>query len=556
MNLLGINEVKDVVIQSKLGQSLKKYRLIPEHVIPNVSHWMLSFLVFVSGLILLGSAATPGVLERITIAEKVLSETILNVSNQLSVTAGISLLLLSRSIYLKVKPAYKLTYIVLLSGALFTFSKGFDFEEALFLLVIAALLRFSKKRFYRKSYPYSWTGFLTMSALTIASIVSYVAIGYINQPLSKVSLPPQVQSILIKQPADLIVTGMVGFILALLFNMAGFRFLVNKKQKPNANEDELQAFLQEQRGNVLTHFAFLRDKEFFWSSDRQVFFMFSTISNKLVVLGDPIGNEKAFPQAICELHEYADIRGLTPVFYQVESKYLPLYHENGCQFFKLGEEAYVDLDEFTLVGKKKTNLRTVLNKFAKSGHAFTVHEPPFSDAFIQQLNDVSNEWLGNRREKGFSLGFFDRDYLQKSQIATLSNEEGNIIAFMNLVPMYDEGHTLSVDLMRHKNETPNGTMDMMFLSAIQYAKEKGYRAFNLGMAPLSNVGRNKHAFLDEKVAANIYRHGHYLYQFDGIRRFKEKFATRWEPKYLACRRRQSLPMIVFQLSLLIARKRK
>ncbi|WP_110111825.1 bifunctional lysylphosphatidylglycerol flippase/synthetase MprF [Bacillus sp. CGMCC 1.16541] len=553
MSLLGINEVKDVIVQSKFGQSLKKYRLIPERVIPNVSHWMLSFLVFVSGLILLGSAATPGVIERITIAEKVLSETILNVSNQLSVTAGISLLLLSRSIYLKVKPAYKLTYIVLLSGAVFTFSKGLDFEEALFLLVIALLLRFSKKRFYRKSYPYSWTGFLTMSAVTIASLVSYVAIGYINQP--KRLLPPQIESVLVKQPADLVMTAVIGFVLALLFNLTGFRFLMTKKQKPDANEEELVSFLEKNKGNVLTHFAFLRDKEFFWSSDQQVFFMFSTISNKLVVLGDPIGNEKAFPKAIRELHEYADVRGLTPVFYQVEAKHLPLYHENGCQFFKLGEEAYVDLDEFTLVGKKKTNLRTVLNKFAKSGHTFTVHDPPFSKEFMHQLKVVSDEWLGNRREKGFSLGFFDCNYLQKSQLATLSNEEGDIIAFMNLVPMYDEHETISVDLMRHKSETPNGTMDMMFLSAIQYAKEQGYRAFHLGMAPLSNVGRNKYAFLDEKVAANIYRHGHYLYQFDGIRRYKEKFATRWEPKYLACRRRQSLPMTVFQLSILIARKR-
>ncbi|MDZ5472669.1 bifunctional lysylphosphatidylglycerol flippase/synthetase MprF [Bacillus sp. 31A1R] len=550
-----IVQTKNAVVQTKLGKWLKKYALIPDYLVPNISHWAMAALVFVSGILLLLSAATPAILDRVTFAEKLFSAPILNMSFQLSVTAGISLLLLSRSIQLKVKSAYTLSYIVLIAGAVFTFSKGFDFEEALFLFGIAALLRISKKQFYRESLSLSCGAFMTMAALTIGSLVTYVFIGYLDHPYEKLKLPEDFERLLVKEPYELLISAIIGLILAIIFNFVGFKLLATNTSPPVRNIDIID-FLVEHKGNVLTHLSFLNDKEFFWTKDEDVLFMYSTMADKLVVLGDPIGDSHSFSRAIDELHQFADVKGLKCVFYQIQKNLLPLYHENGYHFFKLGEEAYVDLEEFTLVGKKKTSLRTVKNKFEREGYKFAIHSPPYNDKFIAELKDVSDEWLGKRKEKGFSLGFFDKHYLQQGPIATLTNTEGQVIAFANLMPVYDNNEVLSVDLMRHLRNVPNGTMDMLFISILEYAKESGYKSFNLGMAPLSNVGMNKYSFLDEKVAAKIYRHGHYLYQFDGIRKYKEKFATRWEPKYLAFRGRQSLPVTIFQLSLLIGKKRK
>jgi phosphatidylglycerol lysyltransferase len=75
------------------------------------------------------------------------------------------------------------------------------------------------------------------------------------------------------------------------------------------------------------------------------------------------------------------------------------------------------------------------------------------------------------------------------------------------------------------------------------------------MAPLANVGLSKYSFLGEKIASQIFTHGSYLNQFQGLKKFKEKYADGWEAKFLAYRKKTSLPITMIQISLLISKKR-
>ena len=50
--------------------------------------------------------------------------------------------------------------------------------------------------------------------------------------------------------------------------------------------------------------------------------------------------------------------------------------------------------------------------------------------------------------------------------------------------MYNNDKRISVDLMRFKPGAPSGTMDFIFLSLFEWAKEEGYCIFNIGMSPL------------------------------------------------------------------------
>ena len=65
-----------------------------------------------------------------------------------------------------------------------------------------------------------------------------------------------------------------------------------------------------------------------------------------MILGDPVGDKDELPLAIEEFQHISDLHGYTPVFYEVSDHMLPYLHENGFDFFKLGEEAYVDLVNF------------------------------------------------------------------------------------------------------------------------------------------------------------------------------------------------------------------
>src|SRR5205807_1499763 len=82
---------------------------------------------------------------------------------------------------------------------------------------------------------------------------------------------------------------------------------------------------------------------------------------------------------------------------------------------------------------------------------------------MPQFRAISDAWLGprNLREKGFSLGFFDEEYLSHFPMA-LVEQAGKIVAFANLWPGGDRAE-LSIDLMRHLPETTNGVMDMLFV---------------------------------------------------------------------------------------------
>ena len=537
----------------------KSWDHLPNILVQNVSHVLLTILVFFSGLILLLSASLPGIAGRLKFVEDLISFPIISLSHQLSVATGFILLGLSRGIEYKVKRAYHLSIVVLSFAALFTFLKGFDYEEAIVLLSVALLLRMSKSRFYRESYVLTW-GKTIFDVIMIILITSmYVVIGYLNLPTAKVNIPTKLAPYVITDYHDLFYSAFIGLIIALFVLIIG-----NVIKKPgkgfmktsNSQEEKILEHITKYNGNVLTHLIFLHDKFIFWNNKNNVLFSFQKYADKLVILGDPIGENADFPLAIEEFQQIADLHGYTLTFYEVSNKMLPYLHESGFAFFKLGEEAFVDLENFSLSGKKMKGARAVKNKFERENYVFEIIKPPFSHELLNELKEISDDWLQGRREKGYSLGFFNEDYLNKAEIAILKDNASQNIAFTSLMPVYDDNKSISVDLMRFKPDSPSGTMDFIFLSLFEWAKEEGYKNFNLGMAPLSKVGLSKFSFLSEKIAAQIYLHGHFFYHFQGLRKFKEKYAGSWESKYLAYRRKTSLTFTMAQVTLLIGKKRK
>jgi len=387
----------------------------------------------------------------------------------------------------------------------------------------------------------------------------YVIIGYLNLPTAKINIPTKLVPYVITDYQDLFYSAFIGLIIALFVLIIG-----NVIKKPgrgfmetsNNQEEKILEHITKYNGNVLTHLIFLHDKFIFWNNKNNVLFSFQKYADKLVILGDPIGENADFPLAIEEFQQIADLYGYTLTFYEVSNKMFPYLHESGFAFFKLGEEAFVDLENFSLSGKKMKGARAVKNKFERENYVFEIIKPPFSHELLNELKEISDDWLQGRREKGYSLGFFNEDYLNKAEIAILKDNALQNIAFTSLMPVYDDNKSISVDLMRFKPDSPSGTMDFIFLSLFEWAKEEGYKNFNLGMAPLSKVGLSKFSFLSEKIAAQIYLHGHFFYHFQGLRKFKEKYAGSWESKYLAYRRKTSLTFTMAQVTLLIGKKRK
>jgi phosphatidylglycerol lysyltransferase len=313
--------------------------------------------------------------------------------------------------------------------------------------------------------------------------------------------------------------------------------------------DEIISFLKQNGGNHASHLILLGDKEVYWAQQQKVLIAYRRVGNKLVVLGDPIGEESYLKEAIIEFNQYSQSKGCKPIFYQTSPQFMHYYHETGYRFLKLGEEGVVNLEGFSLEGKQGARLRTRLNKFNRSFYTFRIVNPPYCDELFSEIKAVSDSWLGSRKEQGFSVVSFSEEYVSRFPVALLLDPNDNIIAFATLAMDYKNSFT--IDLMRKSSDSPHGTMDVLFIHIFKWAKENGYKTCSLGMSPLSNVGNCKNSFVSEKLIRLAYVHGNSFYNFKGLKEFKGKFASNWEPKYLAYKK-TFLPTALLQLLILIS----
>jgi phosphatidylglycerol lysyltransferase len=298
--------------------------------------------------------------------------------------------------------------------------------------------------------------------------------------------------------------------------------------------------------------ALLGDKHLLFNSTRTAFIMYGMERRSWVSMGDPVGEPTDRRKLIWDFSELCDEGGRWPVFYQADEDHVPVYVEMGLSLIKLAEEARVPLPTFGLEGSHRKNLCRTNKQLTEEGCLFEIIEPPLADDLMVELKRISDAWLAekNTAEKGFSLGFFQPDYIRHGPVAIV-RRQSQFIAFANVWRGADKDE-LSMDLMRYQPDSPHGVMEFLFIRLMLWGKEQGYGWFNLGMAPLSGVDARPLGPLWNQIAAIAYRHGEHFYNFLGLRQYKDKFDPVWSPKYLASPGGFALPIILTNVTTLIS----
>lgn len=107
----------------------------------------------------------------------------------------------------------------------------------------------------------------------------------------------------------------------------------------------------------------------------------------------------------------------------------------------------------------------------------------------------------------------------------VAEQSDRVVGFLGIVPIYARGGWFFEDFLRDP-EAPNGTVELLVDAGMRAAKGERVRYVTLGMVPLSG---EVEGWL--RLARRV---GRGLYDFDGLRMFKAKFAPRaWDPIYLA-----------------------
>lgn len=510
---------------------------IPKGLLLEVFHKIEVLLLYLTGTMLVLSATIPEAFDHIQWLAHLNPIRLNFVMQYPSIFLGYLFIIAGRGVSARVSRAYFPTLLLIAATIGYAVLAGFRFSTMCFLLFLLAIMVLSKSELFRKQLVYSWE-WLTIDGLLMGSLtVLYVIIGVYNMP--HLNRHPAHRSIdfLLFPSEKLWLQGFLAIMIVAIAVLLFSRYLMGPKhqigQRPE--NEKILTLLETYGGTSDSHLVFLKDKEVYFypnETDPTVFFQFTTYNNKCLVMGDPAGKQEDFAAALEAFITEMDQWNYLPVFYESSEEMVMLLHEFGYDFIKFGEKAFVDLQNFTLSGKKMKGQRALNNKINKEGFTFDVLQPPYNAETFAKLRDISDRWLDGRKEKGFSLGFFSEDYLSTVPIAVVKNQQQEIVAFASFMPTYQTGCG-SIDLMRHDPEkAPNGTMDFLFINLFDYFKNQGFEQFDLGMAPLANVGTFRSSFIQERIAYLIYNFGSHFYSFEGLREYKSKYAAYWSPRYI------------------------
>ncbi|MGD9842008.1 MAG: bifunctional lysylphosphatidylglycerol flippase/synthetase MprF [Steroidobacteraceae bacterium] len=527
-----------------------------------VAPQVLGVAVLVAGSLLLISGATPAISARVLALREILPLSILELSHLLGSIAGLGLVILSHALLRRVYLAWQLALALLVAGSIFSLLKGWDYEEAIIMMLVAGLLYVAQGAFYRKAAlmegrtSVQWMLGIAMIVGVVIwiGLLAHRRVDYSNELWWTFAWFGDAPRML---RAGLLVSVLVAALVAHNWLLPGVRI------RPPEDAD---AYQQAQRivvqsPHAVANLALLHDKHLLIHPQQDAFLMYQVSGRSWVSMGNPIvavgenaqqANERAYELA-WSFRELSDEHGGLTVFYQVTPDFLPLYVDMGLALLKLGEEARVWLPDFSLEGSHRGEFRTARRRAEREGTTCEILLPPIDMSVLQELAVISQDWLSAKsvNEKRFSVGYFSAAYLAQFPIAVVRSK-GHIVAFANLWPTANHAE-LSVDLMRHSQHAPRGgVMDYLFVEVMLWGKSQGYQWFNLGMAPLSGLEQHYLASAWNRMGSFMFDVGGHFYNFEGLRRYKEKFSPIWEPRYLAAPGGLALPRVLLDVTSLIA----
>lgn len=517
-----------------------------------------TFLMYIFGLFMILAATLP---------DKAYGGGILTKLNPIRASAiyqfpsllfGFIFIIMARAYISRQKKSFVLNNIIMILVFLYAFFTGYSLSTLIYIIFMFVINLFTKDELCTKQFIYASEDRFVDLIFANFMLIVYVWKILKHGSIIDVNISEAYDFILIPFEysfISIIVTISIIYFISYLL----VRFLRGKKIKigEKYDYDRYIDLLRNQGGSKVAFLSFLDDKDLYWlnkDSKDLACLQIRTVADKVIVMGDPIGNEEYFNELLDKFINEADNLGYNIVFYEINKDITMKVHEYGFNFMKFGESANVDLDEFNLDGKKKKNIRKTINKISRDGYTFEVLKGPFDGKTIKRLQEISNSWLGDSKEKGFSLGFFDKDYLNIGDIGIVKDPDGKIIAFANLCPIYYKNWA-TIDLMRYE-ENVDGLMDYLFINIFSYLKENNIKYFDLGMAPLSNVGAMRHSFLQEKMVYTIFKLGDHYYSFEGLKAYKDKYASFWEERYLSYSKGASLIFSALSLFYTVNKKVK
>ena len=518
--------------------------------------WALALLTAGAGVMLLFSGATPSDPMRFIWLARYTPLILIGISHFLSSIIGLALILMAFGLSRRLGAAWVASMLLLPIAAVLALTKGFQWEEAAILTVVfLSLLPFRDAfpRAARLTQMEVTPGWLLSAAAAMAgsAIVgwwSFQNVDYGAKTWVGAIFRPDADA------ARAVSSSAAAAVLLLAFGL--WRLMATPATPKVAGEDDpdfsrVRAILASaEAGEPGSNLALLGDKRFLFSESGASFLMFGVRGRSWIAMGPPVGRREERMELLWRFRELADAHAARPGFYALGPDDLPDIVDLGFSIQKIGESATVPLDSFSLEGRRRGNLRRSWRRAGEDGAEFEVLGPDGVCAGMSELKRVSDTWLSHHAgaEKTFSLGHFDPPYVAEFPVAVV-RMQGRITAFATLWTTAERG-AFSIDLMRYADDAPKDVMDFLFVELISWGRRQGYQAFEFGMAPLAGLDDRPLAPIMSRVGRLLFERGEEIYNFRGVRRYKDKYDPLWSPRYIAAARKWAIPILLADVGLL------
>jgi phosphatidylglycerol lysyltransferase len=274
------------------------------------------------------------------------------------------------------------------------------------------------------------------------------------------------------------------------------------------------------------------DKHYYFSPSHNSFLAYKTAGRTAIVLGDPSGKKNEFKQLVTEFFDFVSSNGWRVAIINATPLSESVYKNIGLNKLFIGNEAVVDIHDFTTHTLRSKHFRHAYNK-AKSEGLTTEYWHDISDEQMNSLKRVSDAWLSRRgrKEYTFFMGYFDATYLRSGTVMVLKQHD-KVIAYINCIPTFLD-QEVSIDHLRFMPGAPSVSMHFLLAQLIKHLSAAGKTSLNIGLAPLSGIENQPD---QSRAAGNILKIikkvANRLYSFKGVEQFKGKSSPVWHPRYL------------------------
>ena len=483
--------------------------------------------------------------------------TLTNVTRSADVIIGLMLVLLAHGLRRRKRRAWQAVLALLVFDIVIHFlhfPRDPRPYSAVVAIVLLAVLLFFHEDFYALGDPRTrgWNALTGTSRILVVADLA-IGLGYLAMgPLDgSYSFPERVQDVVYElvgvygpvqwasdPRGDLyhLLTSALG-----LFTLVVTVYLFLRPAQPRArlgaaDATRIRELLARQGDrDSLGYFALRNDKNVIWSPSGKSCVCYRVVSGVMLASGDPIGDPEAWPGAIAEFLTVAARHAWRPAVMGCSELGAEVWcREGDLTALELGDEAIVNVAEFSLSGRSMRNVRQMVNRVAKAGYVAEIRRVgDIPRAELDRVIKVTDSWRGSSTERGFSMalgrigGPGDGDC-----VLMTATENGVLRAILHFVPWGADG--LSLDLMRRDRTAQPGLNDFLITEAIKAAPGLGVKRISLNFAMFRaalergeriGAGPVLRAWRGLLVFASRW------FQIESLYKFNAKFCPIWEPRF-------------------------